>query len=360
MDEKPSQQAEDNSSRCSSSTISSRLRLGGIKFSEMQAQVSFLSPPDQASLGELLSALSRNKINLNRLLLNRGTDSVCDFSIYRHDYLRHRVFIEQIFDSCSIPSSCDQPIGIITLFPHGSELIRLIGVLETVERYELPITGIYSSLSAISLCIGYDQLDRVADLLQERFELPAGHSPFRYEPSELDQQLRRGSGRKVETVAQYWEPRIKIYGSTLKQGVRSYTLSFPARVLGSVLSQLSTVCLDLKFQMFSLTPDGNGNYTMLLVIDPQNDLESWDFFGRQLSGILDLSVTEHNKVDILYLHGPHFQDRYGVASKAVAALDRGTVDFTCLNCTGTSIFLVTEENDGEKALESLSEVFIVP
>ena len=360
MDEKRSQQAEEHSSRRSSSVISSRLHLGGIKFSEVQTHVSFVSPADPANLGRLISALSKHKINLNRLLLNRGAGSINDFSIDRLDYQRNSTLIEHAFDSLSIPLACDQPTGTITLFPHGSELNRLLGVMETVERYNLQVSGIYSSLSAISVCTGYDQLDRVADLLGERFELPAGHSPFRYEPSELDQQLRSISGRKVETVAQYWEPRIKIYGSTLKQRMHACALNISTDAFGDVVSALSKSCPVSTFQMFSLVPErSRNNYTMLLVVDLRKDLHTWELFCQQLNRIGGVR-SDCKPVDVLYLHGPHFQDRYGVAALAVAALDKGSIDFSCLNCTGTSIFLVAKADEGEKALESLAEVFIVP
>jgi len=328
----------------------------------MQAHVSFASPADPAVSGELLAALSRKKINLNRLLLQRGAGSVCDFSIDQGDYLKNSAFIQQTCEALSITPSCVEPAGAITLFPHASDLSRLLRVLEVVASDDVEIGGIYSSISAVSLCTGYDQLDRVADMLLERFELPPGHSPFRYVPSELDQQLSRGPGRKVETVAQYWEPRIKIYGSTLKQGMRSYALSFPRNMLNAVIPVLSKMGPKQKFQMFSLTPYGYGSdgYRAQVVIDPNSDRGVTEIVLQQLGALSGVSRVEHKVVDILYLHGPHFQDRYGVAALAVNALDKGAADFSCLNCSGTSIFLVIDADGGERALASLSEVFVVP
>ncbi len=326
----------------------------------MQAHVSFASPADPAVSGELLAGLSRNKINLNRLLLQRGAGSVCDFSIDQGDYLRNSAFIQQTCEALSITPSCVEPAGAITLFPHASDLSRLLRVLEVVASDDVEIGGIYSSISAVSLCTGYDQLDRVADMLLERFELPPGHSPFRYVPSELDQQLSRGPGRKVETVAQYWEPRIKIYGSTLKQGMRSYALSFPRNMLSAVIPVLSKLGPDQKFQMFSLTPDGSDGYRAQLLSAPGPPGMDTEIVLQQLGALSGVSRVKHKEVDILYLHGPHFQDRYGVAALAVNALDKGAADFSCLNCSGTSIFLVTDADGGERALASLSEVFVVP
>jgi len=65
-------------------------------------------------------------------------------------------------------------------------------------------------------------------------------------------------------------------------------------------------------------------------------------------------------VDILYLHGPHFQDRYGIADTAFNALLHNNIEILVSGCAGTSMYMVTPALQGQLALEILTETFLIP
>lgn len=70
--------------------------------------------------------------------------------------------------------------------------------------------------------------------------------------------------------------------------------------------------------------------------------------------------TDRGSCELLTLHGPHFQDRYGVAHAAVSALHNHGVPVQAVGCTGSSICLVVPAQTGDVAARALTDVFIVP
>jgi len=70
-------------------------------------------------------------------------------------------------------------VGLISLFPHQSNL-KLLGLsLYAFGKARLPIYGLASSLSALTFVTDYAHLDKAAALLEEYFELPSNQRPFK-------------------------------------------------------------------------------------------------------------------------------------------------------------------------------------
>jgi hypothetical protein len=63
---------------------------------------------------------------------------------------------------------------------------------------------------------------------------------------------------------------------------------------------------------------------------------------------------------LIFLHGPHFGDRYGIADAAVGALTKKGIPIVALGCTASSIYLVMPEDQREAAGRSLKEAFLMP
>ncbi len=336
------------------------MRLGGIKFSERLARVSFSLPEGTEALTGLLTDLSRKRLSLSRLFVSSGSGAFCDFCIDHADFKRNQQLLSQIFAENRLTPFFEEPVGTITLFPHGSDIRFLLTVLSTIDGHDLPVNGIYSSISGICISIGHELLDRAATLLLENFELPSGHSPFRYEPSELDQALSRLSGRNVETVARYCEPQIKIYGSTLTCGLTSIDFRFARSRPGVVASSLIQALPGGAFAMVAMNRTGSDAYDLQLILADNQQDRGLRSIGRQLDGLDGVDWSGQSGLEVLYLHGPHFQDRYGVAATAVKALNAASVDFLSLNCSGTSIYVVCGKQQGSRAAAALADVFVVP
>ena len=77
-------------------------------------------------------------------------------------------------------------------------------------------------------------------------------------------------------------------------------------------------------------------------------------------GVDLFSAIEHRKAELLYLHGPHFHDRYGVASAALSSLQKEECALFAVGCSGTSIYLITPEKKAQCSADALEKIFIVP
>ena len=62
----------------------------------------------------------------------------------------------------------------------------------------------------------------------------------------------------------------------------------------------------------------------------------------------------------IFLHGPHFGDRYGIAHTLVAALEKVHVTILALSCTISSISLIIRQHELAAALLVLGQVFEAP
>jgi len=342
------------------SESASKLRLGGIKFSDVQVQVSIPSSSGYPELASVLTSLTKNRVNLTQLFLENDTGSA-NFCLDEKDYQKARNLIDGALEPYGpVAQQVTSPIGTLTLFPHGSNINVLLCVLQVFSEHDLPIHGMTSSLSALCINTDYDLLDRAADLLLKVFDLPEDHSPFRYQPSALDSALHHHQpGRKVETVASYWEPVIRIYGSNLKTGLAMFNIYFAKKQLAQIGSLLSEVKGLDSFEMMTLSQSGSDDFCLVLLFKPtggqQEELSIRN--GMEVPGVV---FSERSAVEVLYFHGPHFQDRYGVMDTAVKALKNNETEIHAANCSGTSVYLVTGDTIGGRALDALAEVFVVP
>ncbi|OGR18607.1 MAG: hypothetical protein A2X81_14470 [Desulfobacterales bacterium GWB2_56_26] len=161
---------------------STRIRIGGIKFSEELAHVTVVSPSrEEASFDDLLQLLSSRHINLPFLChSHKESHTKSSFCISRDDLGRVQEALH--FASYNhgnvriIPS-----VGTLTLFPHRNSF-RLLGlVLMTFAENDYPIHSLSTSISAIALNTDFRHLDNIADKLAEVVILPENHAPFRQE-----------------------------------------------------------------------------------------------------------------------------------------------------------------------------------
>jgi aspartokinase len=337
-----------------------RKRLGGIKFSELQTRVVLAPEAGMSDITALLETCYRNRINLTQLFLGAASSAACDFCIDDRDYQQAAHLLDPALSEICADSGRTRSVGRLTLFPHNYEFSVVIGALKRLAESNLPVYCAYSSLSALSIATDYQLMDRMAESLLEVFELPEGHSPFRYEPSELDVRLAGGEGRKIETIATYWEPVIKIYGSNLKTGVTALSVSFSALHLLPVLSFLSDVEEVDSFKVIALnTADQNSN-NLLLLVTTAVGIKLVKSLRRRFDQSGGVAIAEQPGLEVVYFHGPHFQDRYGVANAVVKTIEKANVECVFLNCSGTSIFLVTPAHVGSLAQKALEKVFMVP
>ena len=62
----------------------------------------------------------------------------------------------------------------------------------------------------------------------------------------------------------------------------------------------------------------------------------------------------------IFLHGPHFGDRYGIAHTLVAALAKAHIKLLALSCTISSISLIIRQHELAAAQVILGNTFAAP
>lgn len=165
----------------------------------------------------------------------------------------------------------------------------------------------------------------------------------------------------VETAASYWEPIVRIYGSSLKRGQVMITLRFQRSSLGFWGEQIAKFEADSSRFELALVEQAGGPEAQLVLVC------GGDMAGRIYSTLAEMveqadqtAMERHDAVELLYFHGPHFQDRFGIADAALGCLQKKKIKVLAVGCAGTSIYLVTHDNMGHKAAEALADIFVVP
>lgn len=340
-------------------TTTEKISIGGMRFSSEQIQLSFPGLTDGLhTLVLLLRKLTDKQVNLPFLCFDSVLGNQATVSMSPDDFNGQRTTVEDFGQSAKIRPDATPSIGSLTLFPHKSRT-KIVGLfLEILGRNKLTLHSLNSSLSALVANIDYQKLSELSFLLQESFVLPDNHSPFR-QKFEVDEcgGGSESSSPVIETEAVYWEPVIKIYGSCIKRNLTLMTAHLADDKLSLLGSKLQTVDGgNGSFEMISIQRIDNHRFLVSLLCENRlTDLYRGVFECENL-----LYGIDRRPGELLYVHGPHFQDRYGVAYAALDGLSRKQQDVYAVGCSGTSIYLITPEKKGQPAADALAKVFLVP
>lgn len=165
----------------------------------------------------------------------------------------------------------------------------------------------------------------------------------------------------METVAVYKEEQVKVYGITEKADLALAILQFPTDK--TEIWGLRTSAFEDYVKRFELVTSHATD---------KNLIELHMLFDRTKSKTLSKKLTEWVKdeentdfsikqpVDLLYLFGPHFQDRFGIVDVAFNALLQDNIDILVSGCAGTSMYFVTSQKQGSSGLKILKDTFLIP
>ncbi|MEW6187580.1 MAG: hypothetical protein AB1585_17765 [Thermodesulfobacteriota bacterium] len=168
----------------------------------------------------------------------------------------------------------------------------------------------------------------------------------------------------METIAFYRETIIKTYGFFEKTGLSLITVEFPviqtgmyvARALDSVSTSGSSVLL------LTVRPLAAGTMRLNLLWDEEEKERGeadpiYHLLEQEFKG---LRWRKEKEVELIFFQGPHYGDRYGIASAALGAAADSDVPLLVAACIGATVFWVLPKGQGAPARESLSRAFVVP
>ncbi|MBB5347533.1 hypothetical protein JWG42_15955 [Desulfoprunum benzoelyticum] len=165
----------------------------------------------------------------------------------------------------------------------------------------------------------------------------------------------------METIAVYWEPQIRIYGVSTVTGLSLFTVEFPGQRLahwGEMIASLGQA--GVTFQLVTLQPLSAGTMRLSLLLASDDDRDQR--IRRLLesgTGAGPGSWRQLAPVEMVYLHGPHFQDRYGIAEAAIAPVLAAAIPLLASGCSGTSIHLVVPADCAARTVDCLRHTFVI-
>lgn len=164
----------------------------------------------------------------------------------------------------------------------------------------------------------------------------------------------------METIAVYWEERIKVYGITPKYGLALATINIPRSELTATAETLAELEKTInRFELITAHSIDDGiDLHLLIEISHVDTIRS--AFLTLLPAENKTQISYTTPVDLLYLHGPHFQDRFGILNATLSALSKHQIELVCSGCAGTSMYLVLQDGIGPQGLKLLRDAFLIP
>ncbi len=165
----------------------------------------------------------------------------------------------------------------------------------------------------------------------------------------------------METIAVYWEPRIKTYGFTKVRGLSLIKFGLSSAQMseaGLELWRLGDAGVEF-YLILGQDLGGQGLSMQMLIRDQweQKIVECVEqVISREPGGVINVIPS----VGLIHFYGPHFGDRYGIADTVFDALAKGDVPLLAAGCSASSIYLVFPEERLSESEKILSEVFELP
>jgi aspartokinase len=333
-----------------------KVRLGGIKAFERRAYLTSLCPSGEDALGDICSRLAADRINLSLLthISDRGTrkaitaactEGIEGFSGYIHWKVSH--------DQCNVGKLLTD-ISVISIFPHDQRLNVTGSLMAVLAEKGIRPYGLASSPSAMTVLVASSDFEDAIYGLFEVFEFPTYSSPLDWHAAYRGQEELFS-----EIVCSYQEEIIKVYNFTHQSDLDLWNMALPLKDLGglgAVLLELNGLPLRMPFLVSKSSPDDERIYFALCFAAGYRE-EVRQAFERNLPG-LDLSCL--GPVSVVFLHGPHFGDRYGIAKAFLKALQNAGIAPLALSCAVSSISVVIQGNDANQTIEALTSSFQIP
>lgn len=250
--------------------------------------------------------------------------------------------------------------AIISIYPHDKRPEVIGNFIRSLARARVMLHGLASSPSAISAIVSAKKEKAVVRQLFEDFDFPAFGSPEEFfaaqsPPEELV--------RKV--VADYQEKVIKVYWIVPQPDLDLWGMAVSSTDIlagfADALPELGSLGQQIPFLVAIPARESQDFLLSFSATGPQPLEER----GPQIRRILhkhlpDLRPMRLTPVAGIFLHGPHFGDRYGIAQVLVECLEKAHVTLLALSCTISSISLIIRQHELAAAQLVLGNTFASP
>ena len=244
--------------------------------------------------------------------------------------------------------------SVLSLFPHKSDPEITAALLNVFGREGIEPNALAYSNSAISAVLREEIVDKATKSLFEPFSFSAYRTPADWKLAQKGkEQLYK------EVVASYQEKQPKVYALEWQDGQELLRLRLNWRdleVVGNALRDLSGQ--DRVFSFLVSNPFNETKTANLSFCLPESGSQERTNIIREL---LPEALTDRiSPVAVFSMNGPHFGDRYGIASELLTAFDKARVDLLALSCSIHSINGVVPTGQSNSAIQAIQACFEVP
>ena len=241
-------------------------------------------------------------------------------------------------------------VSILSVFPHDQRPQVTGLLLDALAKKDITLQGMASSPSAVSSIFSTHETEAAIDTLFEAFEFPAYGSPSDwYAAYEGKEHLLQ------KIIASYQEKVVRIYDIVQQSDLDLWSLVVDQTALaklGATLMALGQWEIRMPFVIALLSPENRLVFNFCF--PGGQDARIRETFSSHLGNTV---LARHSQVAALYIHGPHFGDRYGIANTLVRALENGGVSLLAIGCTVSSISVIIREEDLTAAVQALEATF---
>ena len=311
------------------------------------------SPGDDNLLATgVCSPLARNKINLtflNHAFLDQGASCLTAFCT-EGSAGRAAASLLEAHHASAVTVDLHGDISILSVFPHEQRPQEVGELLHALARKEITLQGMASSPSAVSTIVSTAETEATIDTFFEAFTFPAYRSPSDwYGAYEGKEHLLK------KIIASYQEKVIRIYDIVQQSDLDLWNLTVDQSDFGDLGAALITLGKsEIRMVFVIALPSLDNRLSFSFCLPGGQEPQIRQVFSSHLGNI---ALACHSQVAALYIHGPHFGDRYGIAHTLVRALETGGVSLLALGCTVSSISTIIQEKDLDKAIQTLDATF---
>jgi len=336
-----------------------RIRIGGLKVLEEGACVESSSPLEDNRLGPSVCApLARQRLNLTFLTHVAGDREVlCTASQNGEAAL---TLLQSQADPAA--SLALQPgTSILAVYPHDKRPEVMGTFIKSLARARVVIHGLASSPSAISAVLSSHRIKAAVEQLFEHFTFPGFASPEEFFSAQAPPKEYL-----EKVVATYQEKVNKVYWIIPQSDLDLWGMSIAtADILAGFAAALMEMGeLGLAIPFLVALP-GLGGKEFILSFSTARRQPGGGDHGSEVRRILTSHLPDRRPMRLtpvagIFLHGPHFGDRYGIAHTLVVALAQAHISLLALSCTISSISLIIRQHELAAAQVILGNTFAAP
>ncbi len=328
-------------------------RLGGFKILKDVVRISIISPTQTEDFpAQLLQTIAEAKINLPCITaVNDGRSWGLNIMVDSAHRARTSQLIEQKFGKIFTNAA---ESAILSIFPHRSDPIITGSFLEVFDQEGIDPDGYANSPSAISAILKRGMIKKASNALFGPFRFSAYRTP-------ADWKLAQQGKEKLykEVVASYQEKRPKVYGLEYQEGQELLQLESRGGHVGPVGTALKELAgLGLYLTFLATSPSHEKGKQKLFICLPTSEHHSNIEIISRIATEAEIETV--SPVATFSMNGPHFGDRYGIASELLRVLKESDVDLLALNCTIASIIGVVPSPQIQPTIHAIQRCFEVP